>query len=87
MTELGNFVDDGTNHFKASFGHDDLVMAGVQTEFVRNTLQYKILRDEFTMGLQPSNENVYNPFEDIMFEQIEMESDIYSRRLGGYRVR
>ena len=87
MTELGNFVDDGTNHFKASFGHDDLVMAGIQTEFVRNTLQYKILRDEFTMGLQPSNENVYNPFEDIMFEQIEMESDIYSRRLGGYRVR
>lgn len=86
IAELGNFVDDGTNHYKASFGHDDMVMAAMQTEFVRNTLQYKILRDEFTLGLQPSNENVYNPFEESM--ELYTGVDTYLNRLGGgYRIR
>jgi hypothetical protein len=85
MAELGNFVDDGTNHYKASFGHDDIVMSAIQTEFVRATLQYKILRDDFTMGLQPTNENVYNAFEDPM--ELYMENDLYMNRLGGYRIR
>ena len=40
---FGNFVDDGTQHYKASFGHDDIVMSAIQSEFVRATLQYKIL--------------------------------------------
>jgi hypothetical protein len=86
MSELGNFVDDGTNHYKASYGHDDLVMAAMQTEFVRNTLQYKILRDEFTSGLQPTDENIYNPFDDILLSQIEIEADMYSRRFGINRI-
>ena len=86
MSELGNFVDDGTNHYKASYGHDDLVMAAIQTEFVRNTLQYKILRDEFTSGLQPIDENVYNPFDDILLSQIEIEADMYARRFGINRI-
>lgn len=86
MSELSNFVDDGTNHYKASFGHDDLVMAAMQTEFVRNTLQYKILRDEFTSGLQPIDENIYNPFDDILLSQIEIEADMYSRRFGINRI-
>jgi hypothetical protein len=85
MTELGNFVDDGTNHYKASFGHDDIVMSAIQTEFVRATLQYKILRDDFTMGLQPTNENVYNPFEENWSDLIE--ENINTNRLGGYRIR
>lgn len=86
MSELGNFVDDGTGHFKASFGHDDLVMAAIQTEFVKSTLQYKILREEFTMGLQPTNDDIYNPFDDILLSQIEMEADMYSRRFGINRI-
>ena len=85
MAEIGNFTDDGTGHYKASFGHDDMVMAAMQTEFVRNTLQYKILRDEFTLGLQPSNENVYNPFEEPM--ELYTETDPYMNRLGGYRIK
>lgn len=85
MTELSNFVDDGSNHFKASFGHDDLVMAAVQTEFVRGTLQYKIMRDEFALGLQPSFENIYNPYDDMAMFQIEIEADMYLRRLNGYK--
>ena len=82
MTELGNFVDDGTKHFKASFGHDDMVMAAIQTEFVKSTLQYKIMRDEFTMGLRPSEDNIYNPFEEFNFD----EPDIMSQRFGINRI-
>lgn len=83
MAELSNFVDDGSNHYKASFGHDDIVMAAIQTEFVRNTLQYKILRDEFTEGLQPTNENIYNAFEG--FTELYAETDSYISRLNGVR--
>ena len=95
MAELGNFVDDGTQHYKASFGHDDIVMSAIQSEFVRATLQYKILRDEFTAGMQPSNENVYNPydgytnaaFSQMDFNEIFGESDGYVNRMGGgYRI-
>jgi hypothetical protein len=85
MAELGNFVDDGRQHYKASFGHDDIVMSAIQSEFVRATLQYKILRDEFTAGMQPTNENVYNAFEEPM--ELYMEKDPYMNRLGGYRIR
>ena len=85
MAELGNFVDDGTKHYKASFGHDDIVMSAIQTEFVRATLQYKILRDEFTVYEQPTvsnNEDIYNTFEIFDLP----EDDLYNRKLGGYRI-
>ena len=82
--ELNNFTDDGTGHFSASFGHDDLVMASIQTEFVKSTLQYKIMRDEFAAGNIIIDENIYNPYESYYIEE---ESDIYAGRLGGYRIR
>lgn len=85
MSELGNFVDDGTNHFKASFGHDDLVMAAIQTEFVKNTLQYKILRDDFTMGLQPTNNDIYNPFE-TQFDYLMDDINLMDKRFGVNRI-
>lgn len=47
MFELEKFTNDGSNHYKASFGHDDMVMAQIQLEFVKETLQYKLLRNEF----------------------------------------
>lgn len=73
MNELSNFSDDGSNHYKASFGHDDLVMAAVQIEFVKSTLQYRIMRDEFSSGEMPVDDNrFYNPF-----ELTEMEIDYY----------
>ena len=87
MNELSNFSDDGTNHFKASFGHDDMVMASIQLEFVKNTLQYKIQRDDFSLGVGPIEDNIYNPFE-IPFEWQYMDEDLNSNssRLGGYRI-
>ena len=87
MYELDHFVDDGTGHFKASFGHDDLVMAAIQTEFVKSTLQYKILRDEFAMGLQPTDENIYNPFESQFDDYINDDiNSSYNKRFGINRI-
>lgn len=89
MLELSNFTDDGTGHYKASFGHDDLVMASMQTEFVRGTLQYKIMKESFSMDATPiTNEYIYNPYDDTYERYIQTESVgvDYNRRLGGYRI-
>lgn len=87
MSELSSFINDGTGHYKASFGHDDMVMASVQLEFVKSTLQYKIMRDEFAAGLSPVEEEIYNPY-DTHFEFNMMEEDLFnnSSRLGGYQI-
>jgi hypothetical protein len=61
------------------------MMAAIQTEFVRSTLQYKILRDNFSLGLAPMDENIYNPFEGAYDFMLEEQSS-YSARLGGYRI-
>jgi hypothetical protein len=67
MIELNNFSDDGNGHYSAAFGHDDMVMAEVQLTFVRETLQYKLLRDEFESGFDLTTpDNIYNPFESNM---------------------
>ena len=67
MIELNNFSDDGKGHYSAAFGHDDMVMAEVQLTFVRETLQYKLLRDEFESGFELTTpDNIYNPFESPM---------------------
>lgn len=88
MAELSNFSDDGTGHYKASFGHDDMVMASIQLEFVKKTSQYKIMRDDFASGLSPVEDNMYNPFEDPynMIEYIENDLSNNAKRLGGYRI-
>lgn len=87
MNELSNFSDDGTGHYKASFGHDDMVMASVQLEFVKQTLQYKIMRDEFSSGNPPTGDNIYNPFETLFNWEITNEDHSNnSSRLGGYRI-
>lgn len=64
MTELDKFCDDGTGHFKASFGHDDMVMATVQLEFVKNTLQYKFMKEMFDSQASKEDEVYYNAFDD-----------------------
>lgn len=64
MTELDKFCDDGTGHFKASFGHDDMVMAMIQLEFVKSTLQYKFLKELFDSQISKEDEVYYNAFDD-----------------------
>ena len=64
MVELNNFSDTGNGHYKAAFGHDDMVMAEVQLTFVRETLQYKLFKDEFEAGHNTMlPDTIFNPFE------------------------
>lgn len=49
--ELDNFSDDGTGHYRAAYGHDDMVMSLIQLVFVRETLQYRLLRQEMEEGI------------------------------------
>lgn len=63
MIELNNFSDNGNGKFAAAFGHDDMVMAEVQLTFVRETLQYKLLKDEFEAGADINMpDTIYNAF-------------------------
>lgn len=62
--ELYRFCNDGTNHYKAQGTHDDMVMAQIQLEFVRKTLQYKIFVENFDENDKNLlKETRYNPFE------------------------
>lgn len=62
VNQLMNFTDkDGNGRYEASYGHDDLVMAVVQLEFVKQTSQYKNLRNEFNDSIgSPIQPNTYN---------------------------
>lgn len=87
--ELGNFNDDGTGHYKAIYGHDDMVMSAVQMEFVKETLQYKLIKQEFdsNIAFASPTEEYYNPFEGSLTFDIEEEMrSINASRLGGYQV-
>lgn len=72
MIELNNFTDDGTGHYRASFGHDDMVMASIQVEFVKQTLQYKIMRDTYdsTLGMTAGPEQDINWYSNEYMEDI-----------------
>ena len=64
MNELSNFINQGNNRYAAEWGHDDLVMAAVQTEFVKETLQYTILKQVFDSTKQNQQESTYyNPYD------------------------
>jgi hypothetical protein len=41
-------------------------MAAVQLTFVKETLQYKLLKDDFEESVGFVADNVYNPFESIV---------------------
>lgn len=87
--ELGNFNDDGTGHYKAIYGHDDMVMSAVQMEFVKETLQYKLFKQEFdsNVTIVDPTEEYYNPFEGSPLLDIGEEmGSINASRLGGYRI-
>lgn len=77
--ELGNFNDDGSGHYKAIFGHDDFVMTSVQLEFVKGTIQYKMLKNEFDSSVEMSvaENDVYNPFDNPYMDDI-MDLDMAS---------
>lgn len=66
ITELGNFIKNENNDsYAASFGHDDLVMACIQTEFVKNTTQYKMLVNQLDAIYDSSSGNNDNNVSSI----------------------
>jgi hypothetical protein len=79
MTELNNFTDSGNSKFAAAFGHDDMVMAEVQVTFVKASLQYKNLRDDFETGYSLSTSDyIYNAFEEYdPFINLKNTFDLY----------
>ena len=68
VSELINFADiEGKGVWKAAFGHDDLVMAMIQIEFVKKTIQYIIMRQEFD-SITPEEEEKDNKQEENIFD-------------------
>ena len=64
MNELSNFCRQG-NSYAADWGHDDLVMAAVQTEFVKESLQYTIMKQTFDSQQHTLQEStLYNPYDN-----------------------
>jgi hypothetical protein len=75
MVELNNFQDDGNGKYKAAFGHDDMVMAEVQLTFVKETLQYKLFKEEFEANVDVQlPDNIYNSFEDMNMSPYQISS-------------
>ena len=61
LIQVTNFTDNGNGKFAAAFGHDDLVMATIQYEFIKQTTQYRLLRNEFNYSIGSSiQSNMYN---------------------------
>lgn len=61
LIQVTNFTDNGNGKFAAAFGHDDLVMATIQYEFIKQTTQYRLLRNEFNDSVGSSiQSNMYN---------------------------
>ena len=88
MFELNNFCDDGNGRYKASFGHDDMVMAEIQLTFVRETVQYKLFKNEFEAGYEINNsDNIFNPFEyDNSYNNIlrQNNNDLYFNNFNNF---
>lgn len=83
-SEILSFINDGTNHYKASFGHDDMVMASIQLEFVKNTLQYKLLKETLPIEGSNNDDTYYNPYE-TPFSWMYMEEEQSNRLKGWWR--
>ena len=84
MTELDKFCDDGTGHFKASFGHDDMVMAMIQLEFVKATLQYKFMKELFDSQISKEDEVYYNAFDDRPEWMKEMDEIKFNENMNWF---
>ena len=66
-TELLNFSDpEEKGVWKAAFGHDDAVMSMIQLEYVKKTLQYTLLKQEFdSLKESTPQDQTYNPYERV----------------------
>ena len=91
--ELENFGNDGHDNFKATFGHDDTVMAAIQLEFVKQTISFANLCDDFEINYSTSDDDYVNFYEsgsiyDLMDvrsgEILNMEQSSQLLTMGSY---
>jgi hypothetical protein len=93
LGELENFEDkNGNGTYKASYGHDDLIMTFVQIPMVQQTGKYKSMIEEYIEAtIEEGYNNKYNLlnsnnndfFGGSMNPQMDT-NDIFANRLGGY---
>ena len=84
LGELENFEDkSGNGSYKASYGHDDLIMTFVQIPMVQQTSKYKSLIEEYIESEVEDNYNNKYNF-DNNFDYFDYDTNIFNNRLGGY---
>ena len=90
LGELENFEDkNGNGTYKATTGHDDLIMTFVQIPMVQQTSKYKSMMEEYieaTVEESYNNKWASNQNWDYFGSQVSnpMQEDIYKNRLGSY---
>ena len=81
-TELLNFSDpEDKGVWKAAFGHDDAVMSMIQIEFVKKTLQYILMKQDFDSlkekGEKESRGNAYADMYRNIFDTYDNPYNLY----------
>ena len=90
LGELENFEDkNGNGTYKATTGHDDLIMTFVQIPMVQQTSKYKSMMEEYieaTVEESYNNKWVSDQNWDYFGPQVSnpMQEDIFKNRLGSY---
>lgn len=64
ILELKNFAQ-ASDTYKASFGHDDLVMSQAQLVLAEESIQFKYMREEFEETAGIVNNKYYNIYEGV----------------------
>ena len=90
LGELENFEDkNGNGTYKATTGHDDLIMTFVQIPMVQQTSKYKSMMEEYieaTVEESYNNKWASNENWDYFGSQVSnpMQENIFTNRLGSY---
>ena len=90
LGELENFEDkNGNGTYKATTGHDDLIMTFVQIPMVQQTSKYKSMMEEYieaTVEESYNNKWTSNQNWDYFGSQVSnpMQENIFTNRLGSY---
>ena len=90
LGELENFEDkNGNGTYKATTGHDDLIMTFVEIPMVQQTSKYKSMMEEYieaTVEESYNNKWASNQNWDYFGSQVSnpMQENIFTNRLGSY---
>lgn len=80
FNELGNFENIGNNRYRAVTGHDDIIMAAIQTECVKSTLQFKYLEEYFIDSGNTAQDNqTYFVLPKLNNYEVTQLNDFYNR--------